>query len=428
MDTMDWIVSFGAVPLIKIVIIIFGFVMGVGTLMTLWERKYSAWIQRRVGPNRANIGSLRLGGLIHIAADGIKMLLKADFTPHGANRKLHVLAPMLGLLPSMVIFAIVPFMDYACTGNITAPIGGYDFCFPDDTSAIAQAPVADLANPIFNGSIHNWFQVADINAGLLYMFAIAGLAVYGAAIAGWASNSKYSLLGGLRASAQMISYEVSMGLSLAGILMIYGTIDVNEMVRAQGQLLFGVIPMWGIFVQPLAFFLFLTASIAESKRAPFDMPEAESELVAGYFTEYSSMKFAVFSLGEFIAIVFIAAITAVIFLGGWQVPWLYADGFHFSTTSMLPMTDGLTVGAAQTALTANAAQFAPDIALPYPLVILLRIGAFMAKTALITLLQFQLRWTVPRFRYDQVMHLGWKILLPLSIANLFVTAVVMLIF
>jgi NADH-quinone oxidoreductase subunit H len=286
--------------------------------------------------------------------------------------------------------------------------------------------LARLNNPTFNGRLGHYFQIVDLNAGLLYMFAITGISVYGAALAGWASNSKFSLLGGLRASAQMISYEVSMGLSLAGLLMIYGTLDVNEMVRQQGNLVFGFLPMWGIFVQPLAFFLFLTASIAESKRAPFDMPEAESELVAGYFTEYSSLKFAVFSLSEFVAIGFIGCITATLFLGGWQVPWLYADGFHFSEASMLATSSTVISGEQVQGYLSQAGGLGPDLAMPYWAVVVLRIGAFLLKVLAVVFLQLQLRWTVPRFRYDQIMSLGWKILLPASLINLVVTAIAML--
>ncbi|MEL6180846.1 MAG: complex I subunit 1 family protein [Myxococcota bacterium] len=427
---MSWFADIILIPLLKIGVIVFGFAMLIGSGLTLVERKQSAYIQRRHGPNRAYLfnKNMRFNGLFHLVADGIKMLLKEDFIPHGANRPLHLLAPMLGLIPAMIIFAIVPFMDYACTGAMAAPIAGKDYCFPADLGLLASAPLADLSNPLHNPDLNHWFQIANIHSGLLYIFAVTGLAVYGSAIAGWASNSKFSLLGGLRASAQMISYEVSMGLSLAGILMIYGTLDVNEMVREQGQLLFGVVPQWGIFLQPLAFFLFLTASIAESKRAPFDMPEAESELVAGYFTEYSSMKFAVFSLGEFVTVVFIAAIVSTLFLGGWQIPWLYADGFHFTSASMpnAIAAQELTVAALQSALNSNA-EFAPDIPLPYWVVVGMRITGFVVKVLLMCFLQLQFRWTVPRFRYDQIMHLGWKILLPLSIANLVVTALVMLI-
>jgi NADH-quinone oxidoreductase subunit H len=372
--------------LIKIVVIIFMFVMLLGTLLTLMERKQSALTQNRVGPNRANLGRFRLGGLLHPVADGIKTLLKEDIVPRAAAPKLHFLAPGLGLFTAMVMFAVIPFMDTYCAGEVVVSFGanlphGVEYCL---------------------GEERLYFQIADIDAGLLYVFAITGVSVYGAAIAGWSSNSKFSLLGGLRASAQMISYEVTMLLSLAGIIMVYGTINLNDMVREQGELLFGFLPKWGIFVQPLAFFLFFAAAIAETKRAPFDMPEAESELVAGYFTEYSSLKFAVFSLGEFIAIVVVAGLVATMFLGGWQVPWLYADGFYFS------------------------AQASADVALPYGVVVALRVAAFSFKVLFLCWLQLQIRWTLPRFRYDQVMTLGWKMLLPLSLANLVITGLIML--
>ncbi len=414
-------------PILKVSVVVFVIGMGIGTLLTLVERKQSAYMQRRIGPNRANLRigglNLRLNGLVHLAADGIKMLLKEDFVPAGANKRLHLLAPMIGLIPAMIIFAIVPFMDFWCDGtNIV--VDGMDYCLPEGAAANGSWQLAELANPTYNPLLKHYFQIADMNAGLLYMFAITGISVYGTALAGWASNSKFSLLGGLRASAQMISYEVSMGLSLAGILMIYGSIDVNDMVREQGQLLFGFLPMWGIVVQPLAFIMFLTASIAESKRAPFDMPEAESELVAGYFTEYSSMKFAVFSLGEFVAIGFIAAITATLFLGGWHIPWLYADGFHFTDAGMMAESVSVT-GQGVADYIAGAKDHGPDIALPYWMVVLLRIGGFLGKIVFLCFLQLQLRWTLPRFRYDQIMHLGWKILLPLSLLNLLVTAVIM---
>ena len=193
-----------------------------------------------------------------------------------------------------------------------------------------------------------------------------------------------------------------MGLSLAGILLIYGTLDLNEMVRQQGYLLGGWLPMWGIVVQPLAFFLFFLAGMAETKRAPFDVPEGESEIVAGYITEYSSMKFAVMQLGEYAATVFIAALIAVMFLGGWQVPYLFADGFHVGN--------------------------ALHIELPYMLVVVLRVLSMCVKVIILVWLQFMMRWTLPRFRYDQIMVLGWKILLPLSLANLVVTAFIVAIF
>jgi NADH-quinone oxidoreductase subunit H len=383
----EWLIT-----LLKIGVIVFGFVLGVSGMLTLLgDRKQSAKIQNRVGPNRAElpvigkISIIKELGLAHFLADSIKLILKENMIPDGANKFLHTLAPVLILLPALLSWAAVPFMDQYCTGSIQVMPNYQEVC-------------AD-------GEWKNYFQIMNLNVALLYSFAIVSVSVYGAAIAGWASNNKYSLLGGLRSSAQMISYEVTMGLSLAGIIMLYGTLDFNEMIRMQGTQLWGWLPQWGIFLQPVAFFIFFLAGMAETKRAPFDLPEGESEIVAGYITEYSSMKFAIMQLGEYAATIFIGALLAIMFLGGWQVPFLYGDGLHFG------------------AITGT-----PDVALPYALVILLRIGSMVTKILILVWLQFMMRWTLPRFRYDQIMTLGWKILLPLSLANLVVTAILAAIF
>ncbi len=372
--------------LLKIVAVVLLFAMPIGSLMTLLgDRKQSSMIQNRVGPNRARLsiipglGRLPLVGIPHFLADGLKMIFKEDAIPDGADRTWHNIVPAMALFPAIVMWAVIPFHDHYCTGEIV---------------------VQNYRDICVEGQTRNFFSIANLDAGLLYVFAISGVSVYGAAIAGWASNAKYSLIGGLRSSAQMISYEVSMALSVAGAILIYGTLNLNEMVVQQGHLIGGWLPMWGIVVQPLAFFIFLGAMMAETKRAPFDMPEGESEIVAGYFTEFSSMKFAVIQLSEYVATVFVGALIATIFLGGWQVPYLYGDGFHFGNTPTAALE------------------------LPYWAVIALRIGAFSFKTIFILWLQFMLRWTLPRFRYDQVMNLGWKIFLPLSLANLVITAFV----
>lgn len=377
------------IELVKIVAIVFVFVMGLASLMTLLgDRKQSAAIQNRVGPNRARLPFINtpLLGIPHFLADGLKMILKENIIPNGANRKLHTIAPGLVFLPALLGWAAIPFMDTYCTGTLQMGEGYREVCV--------------------DGEWRYYFQIMNFNAGLLYAFAIASISVYGAAIAGWASNNNYSLLGGLRSSAQMISYEVSMGLSLAGIIMIYGTLDLNEMVRQQGYLLGGWLPMWGIIVQPLAFFLFFLAGMAETKRAPFDLPEGESEIVAGYITEYSSMKFAVMQLGEYAATVFIAALIALLFLGGWQASFPFLWNANAAGLTFLPWLIDYT------------------IPLPYWLLIVMRVVSMILKVIVLVWLQFMMRWTFPRFRYDQVMVLGWKILLPLSIANLVVTAFV----
>lgn len=370
------------ITLLKIVCIVLGFVMALASAMTLFgDRKQSAAIQNRVGPNRARLPFIKsdLFGIPHFLADGLKIVLKENIVPEGAHRQLHLIAPALVFMPALLGWATIPFMDTWCSGQM----------------------VVDTTNwmDVCQGEEKNYFQIMHFNAGLLFAFAIASVSVYGAAIAGWASNSNFALLGGLRSSAQMISYEVTMGLALAGLIMIYGTLDINDMVRQQGYLIWGWLPMWGIVVQPLAFFLFFLAGMAETKRAPFDVPEGESEIVAGYLTEYSSMKFAMMQLAEYVATVFIGALIAVLFLGGWQVPYLFADGFRFGN--------------------------ALHIEIPYIGVVILRVLAMCTKIIILVWLQFMMRWTLPRFRYDQIMVLGWKILLPLSIANLVVTAIIL---
>ena len=375
-----------AIIAIKILVVILAFAFPIGSLMTLLgDRKQSSMIQNRVGPNRARLPfiDLPLFGIPHFIADGIKMIFKEDIIPDNANKFWHNMAPAISLFPAIVVWACVPFMDLYCPGQITV-IDYRDVC---------SEPTLNL------------FSIANLDSGLLYVFAVSGIAVYGAAIAGWASNSKFPLLGGLRSTAQMISYEVTMALSVMGLIIIYGTLNLNEMVVQQGQLLWGFIPMWGIVVQPLAFFLFLLAMMAETKRAPFDSPEGESEIVAGYFTEFSSMKFGVIQLSEYVATVFVGALIATMFLGGWQAPFLYGTGILIGP--------------------ADDPWFTQE--LPYWFVVVSRVGAFSMKTFFILWLQFMMRWTLPRFRYDQIMTLGWKVLLPLSLANLVVTAFVVLV-
>ena len=331
--------------LMKFVAIVLVFVMGLATVLTWVERKYSALLQDRIGPNRAEIGGLRLGGLFHMLADPIKVLFKEDFFPTHANPIMYRLAPLIAVVPPMVIFAVIP----------------------------------------FGPGEH--FLISNVDMGVLFIFAISSLGVYGAILAGWSSHNKFSLLGGLRTSAQMISYEVALGLNLVGVFMVYENITLQGIIYEQGGTVLGFLPAWGIFLQPVAFILFMASAIAESKRAPFDQPEAESELVAGYFTEYSGMKFALFSLGEFIEIVSVAAIAACVFLGGWQIPWVEPTGGFFL------------VGA--------------------------QVSFFLLKVLVLVMLQMTIRWTLPRFRYDQLMRLGWVYILPLSLANILGTGLVL---
>ena len=321
---------------------------------------------------------LRLAGTLHAAADGLKTIFKEDLVPPSADQFIHGLAPFIAFFPVLVVLAVVPFGDSLCFNSAT---------FLSDI--IRAAPQVCTATTVK-------LQVLDIDAGLLFYFAMGGTGIIGAALAGWASNNKYSLLGGLRAASQMVSYEVTMGLTLIGAIMIYGTLRIDTMIEWQQS------HAWGIFVQPLAFVLFFAAAVAESKRVPFDLPEGESEIVAGYFTEYSGMKFAMFFFAEYVTIVTAAGLMVALFLGGWHLPFIDRQGIRIALGGTVYW----------------------QIALPQVLVVLLSVGAFIAKTLLLCWLQLLIRWTVPRFRYDQLMKLGWRILLPISILNIFLTGLV----
>lgn len=329
------------------------------------ERKGAAYIQDRRGPNRASIAGITLGGMFHPLADAVKLLFKEDFIPDHAHKLLYQLAPVFAVGTALMTFAVVPI--------------GPDVTIMGKTFALQGAP---------------------LNVGILYLFAIAGLGVYGVILAGYASGSKFPLFGSLRSSAQMLSYEVTMGLSIIGILMVYRSVQLNEIVLGQGDYLFGFIPKWGVVVQPLAFIIFIVAIFAEANRTPFDLPEGESELVAGFHTEYGSFKFSMFFMAEYVHMVVGAAVIVTLFFGGWQIPFLTDQGF--GTPGHL------------------------WAALPAWLVVLARVGAFMAKLLFFSWFFIWVRWTIPRFRYDQVMRLGWKVLLPLSLANIFVTGLILL--
>lgn len=343
-------------------------VLNLGGLLLWVERKGSAILQDRIGANRAAIfGKLpfNLGIVNTLVADPIKLFTKEDFIPPGADKLLHTLAPIIALVPVLVTFIAIPFGDVLVIGDREITL-----------------------------------QAANLNVGLLYVLAMVSLGVYGVVLAGWASNNRWALLGGIRGSAQMISYEIALGLSLIGVVLTFGSLDLQVIARAQGHLIGGWIPAWGILYQPLAFFLFLTAGIAESKRVPFDLPEAESELIAGYFTEYSGAKQATFMLVDFVEVIIVAGLVTTLFFGGWQIPFLMRDGIHFPWGSVLH--------------------------LPSLIVALLQVGAFTLKVLFFCWLQIMIRWTVPRFRYDQLMKLGWRVLLPLALLNVMVTALMIL--
>ncbi|HRE12410.1 MAG TPA: NADH-quinone oxidoreductase subunit NuoH [Ignavibacteria bacterium] len=306
------------------------------------ERRVSAFMQNRYGPNRVGYQ-----GLLQSFADVIKLVFKEDIVPTKANKPIHTLAPMISIFVALTTIAVVPF--------------GHQI---------------ELFGRIIT------LQITDVNVGVLYILALTSLGVYGITLSGWSSNSKYSLFGGIRSSAQMISYELSMGLSVVGIVLITGSLSLQEIVLHQ----YGW--MWNIVLQPLGFIIFLVASFAETNRTPFDLPEAEPELVGGYHTEYSSMKFALFFLAEYANMIIASTVIATLYLGGWQVPYLQA------------------------------------MELPPMVTAVIQVLAFCAKVAFLVFFFIWVRWSLPRFRYDQLMNLGWKVMLPLSILNIIVTAIV----
>jgi NADH-quinone oxidoreductase subunit H len=319
--------SIPAVPLVTWafvkVFVILNAMLGVVSYMIYAERKVAGHMQARTGPNR--VGPL---GLFQPIADVGKLFFKEEFIPDGANKVVFHIAPILAVVPAIVTFSVVPF------------------------------------------GVQDAFVGADVNVGLLVFFAMSSLGVYSITLAGWSSNNKYALLGGLRSSAQMISYELAMGLSTLGVLMMTGSLSLVQVVEAQRR-------VWFVVPQLLGFLIFMTTAFAETNRAPFDLPEAESELVAGFHTEYSSMKFGMFFLGEFMNVISICSIATALFLGGWNGPWL-PDAFKFVW--------------------------------------------FFVKLGLLMFFFIWVRWTFPRLRYDQLMDLGWKVMLPLAIANIVITA------
>jgi len=333
------------VILVKGLVIVFAFAFGLGAALSWVERKQSALIQDRYGPNRADILGLRLAGLFHMIADGIKIFTKEAFIPDGANKVLFWVAPVLTLACPLLVWIVIPF-----------------------------GPGPHLA-------------ISSAGTGILILFAISGFGILGPVLGGWASNNKWSLLGAMRSGAQLISYEVALGLGAIGVFLVYGSLDLQVLTERQTGTFLGFLPNWGLFTQPLGFLVFFVAAIAENKRAPFDVVEADSELISGYFTEYSAFGFAGFYFAEFVQMAVVAALLSVLFLGGWQIPYV------------APLTEG----------------FGPA----------LHAGVFIGKIVFMLWLMMMVRWTLPRFRYDQVMSVGWKGLLPAALVNIAVTAVVL---
>lgn len=346
----------------------------------IWvERKGSALMQDRIGANRAAFPLhipftprswtkwFDFAGMINtLVADPAKAVFKEDWVPKGTGQLMHSLAPFLALFPVIVSFAVIPFGPPVTIGGVQVPL-----------------------------------QVAKLDVGVLFVFAFGSLAVYGVVLAGWVSNNKFSMLGGLRASAQMISYEVTMGISLLGILMFYGTLEPSGIIESQSGTIFHFLPRWGVFLNPLGLVLFFVSMMAETKRAPFDLPESESEIVAGYLTEYSGMKFLLFWFGEFAEIVVASALITVVFFGGWQLPYCDIRMIPSGLWGLLPAW-----------FDQVQFQWAPIVGLI----------VFGAKVAFFCVFQVAVRWTLPRFRYDQLMTLCWKRMLPLAMLNVIGTA------
>jgi NADH-quinone oxidoreductase subunit H len=354
--------------------------MTLGLILTWVERKQAAIMSDRIGANRAYVRipftrvKLVWMGLFHGLADGLKMMLKEDWRPRSYDSVAYAVAPWLAFVPVLAVFAVIPF-------------GG----------RLEPALLSSVGTDGWFGDRVYQLQVAPLDAGLLIVFALGGIAVIGAMLAGWSSNNKFSLLGAVRAGSQMISYELVIGLTVIGLLLIYGTVNLGHIVEQQSGMLFGFLPAWGIFLQPFAAILFLVAAQAENQRIPFDLPEAESELIAGYFTEYSAMKMGLFMFAEFIHIAIIAALFTTLFLGGYNLPWMNDAGF------LLP--GGL------------------EILLPHLAVVIIQVTTFWVKVFLMCSFLILVRWSLPRFRYDQLLAFAWRFLLPLALANLAITAV-----
>ncbi len=323
-----------------LIFIIFNILVLSAAFMVWMERKVCAYIQDRPGPNRVGPE-----GLLQPFADVIKLLFKEDLKPAAADTLVFLIAPVISTATAFAAFSVVPF------GTETTLFGL-------------------LSEPLR-------LEVTDVNVAVLVVFAIASMGIYGIVLAGWSSNSKYSLLGGLRSAAQMISYELSYGLALAAVVMLAGSLSLREIVTNQSGYWFHVIPKWYVFLQPIGFIIFMTAGVAETNRAPFDFPEAEQELVAGYHTEYSSMSFALFFLAEYINMVTVSAVATSLYLGGWLGP-------------LLPDWMGWIW--------------------------------FLVKVFALLFFYVWMRWTLPRYRYDQLMEFGWKVLLPVAVVNLIATA------
>lgn len=418
--------------IIIIVNIVLAVVLAVGLtpLFVWWERRVSAFMQDRSGPNRCNIGPFRLGGLIQSFADMLKLVFKEDFIPsHIKYKFFFTVAPVIVFLCSFLTFAVIPFADVL----------------------------------VIDGK-ENIMQAIPNQLGIMWFLAFAGLSVYGIILGGYSSANKYGLLGSIRASAQVISYEAAMGLAIISMIISYGSIHLTDMVNAQSGTYLGFIPMWGIFIQPIAAIIFIVCSFAETNRAPFDLAEGESEIVAGYHTEYSAMKFGLFQVGEYAAMSASSALIVTLFFGGYQIPWLDTHQIQsninyviLAIIIILPLkiffftrwmkknnkaigenksreketkiltvafwsicfvVVALLISFLLTGLGTNGVNITTAV---------IQIGTFLIKFFMMAFVYIWVRWTVLRFRYDQLQMLGWKVLIPLALLNIVVTAIIVVV-
>ena len=404
--------------------------VGLTPLFVWWERRVSGFMQDRSGPNRCNIGPFRLGGLIQSFADMLKLVFKEDFTPsHIKYKFFFTIAPVIVFLCSFLTFAVIPFADILVI---------------DEKEHIMQAIPNEL--------------------GIMWFIAFAGLSVYGIILGGYSSGSKYGLLGSIRASAQVISYEAAMGLAIISMIISYGSIHLTDMVNAQSGTYLGFIPMWGIFIQPLAAIIFIVCAFAETNRAPFDLAEGESELVAGYHTEYSAMRFGLFQVGEYAAMSASSAIIVTLFFGGYQIPWLDTNSIQsninyviMAIIIILPIkifffiffmkknnkAIGENISREKETKILTFAFWSLSLFLIVILISFLvtglgtnginiitaviQIAVFLIKFFMMAFVFIWIRWTVLRFRYDQLQMLGWKVLIPLALLNIVITAIVIVV-
>ena len=419
-DIIDWTIRLITTPWVWITLVVHLTVLGTVAYLILLERKTASWVQDRIGPNRVGLGfgiipflkDKKMFGLGQPLADGVKFILKEDYQPKNVDRYLFTAAPMIFIIVIIISIAVIPWGGIKQSTKTVALPAAVDPAAVtvvdnevrnDDGVVESKIPfgvrVVDVrpagSAQAVEVTYRYAFQIADLNIGVLFVLAALSLAVYGVVVGGWASNNKYSFIGGLRATANMISYEIPLGLSVLAIVIMFGTLDLNLIVNRQVGY-WGFIPAWNIFTQPLAFLMFLICIHAEANRAPFDTAEAEQELVGGYHTEYSAMRFALFFLAEYAGMITTSAVCVALFFGGWHLPGLGG--------SVDPTDPGVTESF---------------------ILCVIRGMVFFGKTLAIVFVFMWVRWSLPRFRFDQIMMLAWRGLIPIALVQLMITAVVL---